>query len=393
MTAELMLVSVNHRTIDINKSVYTLLFDNSSVHSLAPYQRSLAESRISFAELSRLARKADIPYALFFGDLKMAESNLKRKNDILLGGVSKGTFSVNSRGNIELRDIELIVKDLLRKQSVIKKYTKHPDNPIVGKLKNSKLNLDKQADIARQLIGLDLNYLHKHGKITSFDYLVSIFEASGVYISQSSRTFMPQNIQNNIRFSGICIRDKKIPFIFLNSKDDTDSFEPAGRKIFTLILLFVCLLKGNFKPLTYNDQSSERIEDSHYLLAEEILLPSNSIGSAVLKDINDLKNRAQAHSVTPSAFLMRLRHMGIITDESASNYGDTLKAEFEARTKQSGGQPVPAAKGFKKYNGTACSKAIINLVDQTILSKGEARKILFQNKQKTSFLEDFRNIL
>lgn len=46
-----------------------------------------------------------------------------RKTEALLRDLSKRTFSLNSRNRVRLSDVKLIVKDLLRKQELLKKPT------------------------------------------------------------------------------------------------------------------------------------------------------------------------------------------------------------------------------------------------------------------------------
>lgn len=55
-----------------------------------------------------------------------------------MAGMSKEAFSINSRSQVRLSDVELIVKDLLRKQALLKRLDDTlVDNTIVGCLKRS----------------------------------------------------------------------------------------------------------------------------------------------------------------------------------------------------------------------------------------------------------------
>src|SRR6266403_1439187 len=125
------IVSLGKEQISVNKEIYIMLFGESVIHALALYEKSLAASRIPFKEFVELARKAEIPYTLFFAKKSFVQANIDRQNAIILAGVSKGTFSMNSRGSVELRDIKLIVKDLLRKQSLLKKHNEGAENNVV----------------------------------------------------------------------------------------------------------------------------------------------------------------------------------------------------------------------------------------------------------------------
>lgn len=94
----------------IDDAVFVGLFENSVVSGRAAYRQALMKNEISLSELIKLARKAEIPYTLFFAPYEMVQAQLGAKTDKLLQGVTKGTFALNSRQTVELRDIELIVK-------------------------------------------------------------------------------------------------------------------------------------------------------------------------------------------------------------------------------------------------------------------------------------------
>ena len=51
----------------------------------------------------------------------------------------------------------------------------------------------------------------------------------------------------------MCVRDQKVPYLFLTGGDSGDNPEPIGRQIFTLALLAVFVARGKFAPVTYDD--------------------------------------------------------------------------------------------------------------------------------------------
>ena len=137
MTDNTIHISLDREMVDVDRDVYKLLFENSVVHSLSTYQKSVKNRSIRFRDFVGLARKADIPYSLFFAPREFVILSLKRKNRILLTGVTKQLFSLNSRGLVLISDIELIIKDILRKQQFLKKHDKNlPDNSLLGSLKS-----------------------------------------------------------------------------------------------------------------------------------------------------------------------------------------------------------------------------------------------------------------
>lgn len=382
-------VQLGGDSLRINEKTYKNLFDNSVVHGLTKYEQSIENKSIGFFDFVELARKADVPYTLFFAPKEFVDKNIKRKNDLLLQGVTKKTFSLNSRGTVELRDIELIIKDILRKQELLKTHNSEKDNEVFGCLKRSSLPLSKQADKLRSILGIELKQVKKYTKTKTFEYLAKCLEDRKVFVAQSSRLFMPQIIQRNVKFSGVCVKDKKYPFIFLNNKDDTKSFEPEGRKILTLILLTACLAKGRFNPLSYNDQSQNVIQDNVYQIAEEILMPASEVEQLEINTLQELKRESDKYSVTPSAMLMRLRRLKALDRDDIDDYQTVLKDEFDTAPEPRARTPKPE-NGFKKYNGIAYSKAVFDLIDRGVLTRRDARRILTQNRYSTSFIEVYR---
>jgi hypothetical protein len=125
------------------------LIENSWQREAKEYLKALEASRISFTKLVSLGRSAEIPYTLFFAPIDVVEAQLKRKQEVLLGGASKGTFSLNSRGTVRLADVELIVKDMMRKQELLKGLDPAlPDKAFVGALRRSRRTVKGDAELA-----------------------------------------------------------------------------------------------------------------------------------------------------------------------------------------------------------------------------------------------------
>ncbi len=251
-------------TVPIDRDVFCRLFDNSVVADSADYRHALERSRISFHVLEQLARKADIPSSLFFAPCAVVEGQISHKMRNLLSGVGKDQFSLNSRGSVRVTDVELIIKDLLRKQSGLKKVDSSlPPNDIIGCIGKRGLTPTQAAEQLCSKLGLDRRELRSRGgKGKAFEYLVELLEAHNVFVSQSVRNWMPQNLPKRARFSGMCIKDKKIPFAFINSSEARGSIAPAGRQILTLVLLAVCVGRGRFQRVSYDEQSDDLITNS-----------------------------------------------------------------------------------------------------------------------------------
>lgn len=108
-------------TTSIDRSTFVRLLDSSVMCDAAPYVNALRDSRIRFKELVDLARGADIPYVLFFAPPNVVDAQIERKLDILHEGVDDSEFRMSPRGSVRVTDVELIVKDIRRKQQLLKK--------------------------------------------------------------------------------------------------------------------------------------------------------------------------------------------------------------------------------------------------------------------------------
>lgn len=269
-------------------------------------------------------------------------------------------------------------------------------NSLQGSLKSRKLPIEGQAQRLRDIIGLDINYLRlaKTNKTKAFAYIAALLEKQNVFVAQSTiPAYMPQTIHPNVKFSGICVRDKMCPFIFLNNKDNSSSYEPEGRRVLTLVLLAVCLAKLEFGPVSYSENAKDLIDNEDYAIAEEVLMPCEEIRNLKITSLKSLKEHSDIFCVTPSALLMRLRRLKLVKDDKYLEYSKELSVEFRLLKKPRPHQPGPVT-GFRKYNGESFSRIITGLVGSGSIARSEGAKVLFQNKfVSTGFFEEYRGSL
>lgn len=386
-------VSRGKSTTTIERQTFKSLMEESWQREARECLKALETSRIRFTTLVELGRRAEIPYTLFFAPTAVAEEQLKRKRDILLRGVSKGTYSINSRGNVHLSDVELIVKDILRKQELLKKLEPSlPENGLVGSLRRSRRSVKADAEWLITELGVDRSYLLRvKTKELAVEHVIDHLEEHNIFVSQSMRNYMPQAIPKRAQFSGICIRDKKVPFLFLNNGDHRDSLEPAGRRLLTLALLTVCLARGKFQPVAYTDHSNDVIANHEYEVAEEMLMPAQSVSELNVASLDDIRAHADTFCVTPSAFLMRAQRLKLVDDATARDYLGTLREEFRNRPKSQARQPKPV-NALRKYNSAEYSRSLLRQMDAGRLAASEIKRVLFQNRRSVS-ISEFRAVL
>lgn len=130
-------VLIGRDAVPIDDTLFTTLLDSSVAGTYKGYERALESGRIKYAELDELARKGEIPHSLFFAPLSLVQRQVKAKTEKLLAGVSRDTFSIGSRSKVDLRDVGLIVKDLIRKQQLVRTHDPSLQrNSIVGLLRD-----------------------------------------------------------------------------------------------------------------------------------------------------------------------------------------------------------------------------------------------------------------
>jgi hypothetical protein len=380
----------NGARIPIDGAVFAALLDNSVASTYVAYQKAVDSSSIDFADLVHLARKGEIPYVLFFAPLPLVEAQIRMKTDKLLSGLTKETFSVNSRDRVILRDIELIVKDLLRKQELLKKNDKTlKQNSIVGLL--GKPGRSVEADASKLLGALQLSHdsiPSARTKEGALEMLIAHLEANQVLVSRSVNNFMPQRI-TGMRFSGMAVKDTKVPYIFLSGGDHGDYQEPAGRMVFTLALMAVLVARKIFAPVTYDGSSTGSVVGREYDIVGAMLMPGRQLHSLSFGSLEDVKEAADIFKVTPSAMTVRAMRLGIVTSDSAVSYLEELRREYTQRPKGQARQPK-AVNAVRKYNGREFSRRMLDVLDQGRISPREFCRVACLRHIKPHEISDFR---
>ena len=375
------MLRVDGGQVPLDRASFTALFESSVVYGYSDYQKALDRSVIGFKEFVELARKAEIPYPLFFAPPDVVTAQLEDKTSKLLAGVSKGSFSLNSRSTIRLRDVELIIKDLIRKQGAIKALdTSLEPNRVIGRLRRPGRSVSADADELRDLLGFTLpDFRSRTTKKKALEFLIECLEANQIFVSRSQRSVMPQQLPRGATFSGLCVRDKKIPFIFLTSGEQSPTLEPTGRQIFTLILLAVFVARGRFAPVSYDDQTDDLIEDREYELAEEVLMPASDVRRIGVGSLDAIKDAAKNLQVTPSAVVMRARRLTLIDPSESRDYLDELAREFGAAGKPRARTPL-THNAVRSYAGAEFTRRMFHQLDRNAITPGEFCRVVCLNR-------------
>jgi len=377
-------VMLNRVPTPIDRGVFEALFEQSVVRSYAPVTKALDSGSISFKDLVKHARIAQIPYPLFFAPRDVVDEQLKLKRRKLLQGFSaKSEFSINSRHHVDIAQVELLVKNLQFKQDWMRKDKALGQNPIVGMLKKSTAPIPDDA--AKLMAAVNLDPLELRGtknKSDALNLLVEKLEAKNVLVAQSVQDLMPQQLPKGKIFSGMTVKDKKVPFIFIASGDEGEHFEPIGRRIFTLTLMAVLVARGRFATVTYNGHTAEEKSNREYELTAEVLMPEGDFRRVDLSDLDAIRAASDVFKVTPSAVVMRAQRLKLLTHDEAETHLNELKQAFERLENTPRNRMLPM-NALKKFNGQECSRRMLALHSSGAISTSEFCRVMFSNRYRT----------
>ncbi|MEW1979663.1 hypothetical protein AB0333_01865 [Citricoccus sp. NPDC079358] len=377
--------------MSIDDAVFTTLLDNSVAGTYKGYERALQTGSIKFSDLVNLARKGDIPYTLFFAPIALVREQVGKKTAKLLAGVSRDTFSLGARAKVELRDVELIVKDLIRKQQLLRKHDASlRPNKIIGLLHHDTTSADADASTLSSALGLSYERLRAcRSKEKALDLMIERLEANQVLVSRSVQNYMPQRL-THVQFSGMTVRDNKVPYIFLAGGDHGDDQEPVGRTIFTLALMTVLVARRIFAPMTWDGGSTETGPGREYDIAGAMLMPAERMRRLAFASLDEVKAASNEFKVTASAVAVRAMRLGLIDQRTAGEHLDQLRGEFRSRPKGGPRSPIHPENAVRKYNGRELTVRMLHTLDSGGISAGEFCRSICLNHLKPSRIEDLR---
>lgn len=384
-------VTLGGGVASIDREVFELLFDNSTVRNYKDYTTALSAGVIAFKDLLDLSRKAEIPYPLFFAPLPVVTAQVDLKTRKLLQGVRKGTFSLNSRATIELADVELIIKDLVRKQELVKKHDPTlKRNPIVGMLRKSTGGPVRDAQALLTALGFSTQDIQAtKNKTAAAELFISRLEANHILVSRSVNGYMPQTL-SKAKFSGLTVRDSKVPYIFLTGGSHGEDEEPVGRQVFTLALLAVLVARRVFVPVTMDTRQIKASPGPEYGIVAEMLMPAVQLRQCSLSSLDEVGEVADHFKVTPSAIVVRSALLKLLDRSVADDYLAELAKAYSARPKPPARTPKPV-NAIRKYNGREFSVRMLDALDSGRITPREFCQSACSNRIGVFDIPDFRS--
>lgn len=382
-------MSIGTDVVPMDRELFVALLDNSVVYNFALYTNALNRGRISFRELVELCRRAEVPYPLLFAPPPVVDYQLAAKTKKLLTGVSKDQYSVAARGSVDLRDIELIVKDLLRKQELYKKHvTGLPKNPLIGCVRRPQTP-QHDAKILFEALGLGGDDLRSQKtKEDAVELFIDRLEASHVLVARSVPGYMPQTL-GKVKFSGFAVHDARAPYVFLMGGSHGEDEEPVGRQLFTLALFTALIGRKMFRAVTMDTTTLLEAPPPEYAIAAEMLMPGRIVRSLDLSSLDAIQEGANRLKVTPSALVVRAQNLKLLSWDMASNHLHELGEAFRRRDKAQARQPKPV-NAIRKYNGRRFTSAMLSAVDDGALTVGDFCRVVGARKIKPEDLEEVR---
>jgi Zn-dependent peptidase ImmA (M78 family) len=299
----------------------------------------------------------------------------------------KKEWRLHSRGRLDVSDVRLLLKDLSRKQLFFNHYALpgQPDNPFIGLIvadMKSRRNTAHLAQILRNYLNVDLNTLRSKSKEKVVVYLTEQLELHNILVSFSSHNYMPQKLKG-VEMSGICLKDKKFPVIFINTKDGEENpriIEPAGRQIFTLVAMLVSLSMNHFVFSNKTKESKAPYLKVVYATVGEFLIPRTDIINEAVNTLDELKQLADRFKVTPSMCLYRLVELGVVEKPLSESLKQQLKDEVRRITGHAR-QPLQV-NGYARYNGQRFSIEVLRAEQAGRISPEQTRNVLFRKGKK-----------
>lgn len=219
--------------------------------------------------------------------------------------------------------------------------------------------------------------------------MIERLEANQVLVSRSVQNYMPQRLAH-VKFSGMTVRDNKVPYIFLAGGDHGDDQEPVGRTIFTLALMTVLVARRIFAAMTWDGGSTATDPGREYDIAGSMLMPAERMRALALTSLDAVKAASDEFKVTASAVTVRAMRLGMISPEAAGNHLEQLRGEFRSRPKGGPRSPIHPENAVRKYNGRELTVRMLHALDNGDISAGEFCRSICLNHLKPSRIEDLR---
>ena len=357
------------------------------------FASALENRKIEFSKLQDECDKICVPWQLFLLNKEKLKQQLDHIEEQRKFKISPKLFRKRKGlGNITSKRI---VDRLIRQQNFLLEQHSYPVNTFCGSLKN--LSVKNAAAIIHYKIGIDRPYFWaRPTKTKALEYLIQTVEAKNIIVSRGvlQNKVLPQiptatSVYKNT--SGFCIKDDRIPIIFLPSETNPD--EVLGRQIYTIIYLltaiglyqFDLLINKNFNAKKVYANNTEKII---HKIVSEVLLPDDEIKKFKHKKFNSTlcDELCTKYKVSLKALLLTLKIRKFISQQE---YEDLSPPEYNPKAsniKRTGGKQK-ITNSIRNFCGPLAFDVINKGLQNGTLNKTQAQYLIFGTINKKKFRE------
>jgi hypothetical protein len=322
---------INHnkrKCVEIENCVFKQLlsfYPEEELLKRSTFLDATKQGYISYSDLISESETLFIPWQMFFLDkdkLSIQLKNIETNRADRLNNSSLMSKRTGKSGAYPKRLIDRFVRS--------QNFLCSPNNMLSdNKFNKSLIGLNINDSVAHILkyFSIDVDVFRDKKKVSqSIDYLIERISACNINIARGTTAhgLMPCTENHRVLYknlSGFCLRDDKIPFIYLSTNEITGE-EVVGRQIYTLIYL-LALIGLDIYSLAFNDKNIVSIPGKNSaanltnLITSELLLPKKELekyrGTKISPE--DVKEISLHYKATPRAVLFRLKKDHFITPE------------------------------------------------------------------------------
>jgi hypothetical protein len=391
------LVTIKKENVQIERDVFLMLLDKPMVSHLVSFKNTLTENKIAYVKLKDLSRRCSVPLPLLFSTVVIAKKQtIDDEIEVNNKFHYKPHVSVSSRGSFLKGDVDLIIKNIAIKQTLLNERLLPGSNNceyigLISALKSKNISESNIIEKIRNYFDFDLHEFRALPMKKALDYVVDKIESKNIFVSFSSHEYMPQKIRKDITMSGFCIKDNKYPFVFINTRDGDDMpiiLETDARQLFTLISMVISIgMNKFFLEFNTGRRKPANLKIIHKMTGE-FLLPKEDLFGKNVDNLEQLDLLSKKFKLSKSMIIFRLSELNIITGEKAGELREQLK---NIKTSFFPKRPKPVS-GFGKYNGKRLSKEFVTALSSKKITKNEFNLVLFRkNHVNNSLHEEYRN--
>lgn len=373
----------NRRCVELDARVFERLltfYPEEELLGRPVLSEAVIRGEIKKSDLIAEADKHFIPWQMFLLSWANLGKHLRRIEKERLDKIQVGELS--KRGGAKGPPPYRLIDRCIRAQNFLVGHGTYKTNPFNDALRGKTVEA-AVGEIERHFAIDRATFWGKSRKEEALDYLIGRFESGQVNVALgTSEARLVPSTSNHRRLykniSGFCLKNAKVPFAFVHM-NMADEEEPAGRRIYTLVLLIAHIGLGiytvsrDWRPGRTRETGGAGYSPTAHAIASTFLLPSaavdryrsRTITPEVVKEISDF------YKLTPSAAIYRLWKDKVITREEM----DALRSPFVPKKSRARSPHIENA--VRKLNGSLVVSAVNGAYAAKRITQNQAQYVLF----------------